>query len=140
MNLRKDEITLLEDPVTITVVQTEARSTFRYWQLFLHQIVTTLQVGLVFFISISDEVILPISFILCYVVLGLTVVSLVLTYLYSTDTFIMVFLVFLTLCLHRQYPHQVPSAPPHHLSSPDDGVPGLSAEEQACCPRCPCWW
>ena len=68
-----------EDPVAITVVDKEARSTFRYWQLFLHQIVTTLQVGLVFFISISDEVILPISFILCYVVLGLTVVSLVLT-------------------------------------------------------------
>ena len=106
--LQKEERTVPEDPVTITVVRMEARSTFRYWQLFLHQIVTTLQVGLVFFIFISNEVILPVSFILCYVVMGLTVLSLVLTYLYSTDTFIMVFLVFITLCLHRQYPHQVP--------------------------------
>ena len=37
----------------------------------------------------------------------LTILSLVLTYLYSTDTFFMVCFLLVTLCVHRQYPHQV---------------------------------
>merc|ERR1712061_907808 len=40
-------------------------------------------------------------------VLCLSMASLVLTYLYSTDTFIFVFMVFVSLFLHRQYPHQM---------------------------------
>ena len=100
-----------KDPVTITVVRTNARTTFRYWQLFLHQILTTLQSGVAFFIFVARyDQFFHVTSILCYVVLGLSVASLVLTYLYSTDTFIFVFMVLVSLFLLRQYPHQVPHA------------------------------
>ena len=108
---RKEETILPKDPVTITVVRTNARTTFRYWQLFLHQILTTLQSGVAFFIFVGKyDHFLHVTSILCYVVLGLSVASLVLTYLYSTDTFIFVFMVLVSLFLLRQYPHQVPHA------------------------------
>ena len=104
----KEETILPKDPVTITVVRTNARTTFRYWQLFLHQILTTLQSGVAFFIFVGRyDQFFHVTSILCYVVLGLSVVSLVLTYLYSTDTFILVHLLLVTFCLHRRYPHQV---------------------------------
>ena len=45
---------------------------------------------------------------LCFIVLGLTVVSMVLTYFYSTDTFILASCLVVTWRLHRLYPHQVP--------------------------------
>ena len=98
-----------EDPVTITVVRDDAKTTFRYWQLFLHQILTTLQTILVFviFTSNSYEKFSHVTFILCCMVLGLTVASMVLTYFYSTDTFIL-FVLFFIWRLHRLYPHQVP--------------------------------
>ena len=104
---RKEKTTLPDDPVTITFVQTNAGSTFRYWQLFLHQILTTLQAGLAFFCYITHEGFFSVTFTLCYMVLCLSMANLVLTYLYSTDTFIFVFMVFVSLFLHRQYPHQV---------------------------------
>lgn len=104
---RKEKTALPDDPVTITFVQTNAGSTFRYWQLFLHQILTTLQAGLAFFCYITHEGFFSVTFTLCYMVLCLSMASLVLTYLYSTDTFIFVFMVFVSLFLHRQYPHQV---------------------------------
>ena len=111
-----------EDPVTIVVVRTNVGNSFRYWQLSLQQIVTTLQAGIVFFIlnfntieklfwDVEDdsnrEKFFHLTFTLCYIVLGLTVASLVLTYLYSTDTFILVPLLLVTFCLHRRCPHQV---------------------------------
>ena len=98
-----------DDPVTITFVRTNAGSTFRYWQLFLHQILTTLQTILVFVILTSNsyEKFSHVTFILCCMVLVLTVVSMVLTYFYSTDTFIL-FVLFFIWRLHRLYPHQVP--------------------------------
>ena len=114
-----------EDGVTIVVVRTNVGNSFRYWQLFLQQIVTTLQAGIVFYIlnfniieklfwgvedDFNQEQVFHITFILCYIVLGLTVASLVLTYLYSTDTFILVPLLLVTFCLHRRYPHQVKQA------------------------------
>ena len=103
---------LPEDPVTIVVVHTKARTTFRYWQLLIHQIITTVQAVLAFFMfnsnNLIDEQFLPVSLIICYTVLvGLAVTSMVLTYLYSTDTFILASCFFVTWHLHRQYPHQV---------------------------------
>ena len=110
-----------EDAVTIVVVRTNVGNSFRYWQLFLQQIVTTLQAGIVFYIlnfniieklfwGVEDDdkrKFFHVTFTLCYILLGLTVASLVLTYLYSTDTFILVHLLLVTFCLHRRYPHQV---------------------------------
>ena len=104
----KGEAVLPEDPVTITVIQKNAIYTFRYWQLFLQQILATLQAGLAFIIKIDRYYLdYQATFIICYLVMCLTILSLVLTYLYSTDTFFMVSFLLVTLCVHRQYPHQV---------------------------------
>ena len=104
----KGEAVLPEDPVTITVIRKNAMYTFRYWQLFLQQILATLQAGLAFIIKINRyDLDYQVTFIICYLVMCLTILSLVLTYLYSTDTFFMVCFLLVTLCVHRQYPHQV---------------------------------
>ena len=104
----KGEAVLPEDPVTITVIRKNAIYTFRYWQLFLQQILATLQAGLAFIIKIDRYYLdYQATFIICYLVMCLTILSLVLTYLYSTDTFFMVSFLLVTLCVHRQYPHQV---------------------------------
>jgi len=104
----KGEAVLPEDPVTITVIRKNAIYTFRYWQLFLQQILATLQAGLALIIKINRyDLDYQVTFIICYLVMCLTILSLVLTYLYSTDTFFMVCFLLVTLCVHRQYPHQV---------------------------------
>ena len=100
------------DPVTIIVVRDHAKSTFRYWQLLIQQILTFISCytfGISFiYISNSYEKFSHVTFILCCMVLVLTVVSMVLTYFYSTDTFILASCLVVTWRLHRLYPHQVP--------------------------------
>ena len=49
-----------------------------------------------------------VTLILSCMVLGLMVASMVLTYFYSTDTFILASCLVVTWRLHRLYPHQVP--------------------------------
>ena len=117
---RKEKAISPEDPVTITVIRTDQKTTFRYWQLFLHQIFTIMQTVLVFFIFTSSSYNMDGPFFLYQgifynetftfmpMVVGLTVAIMVLTYFYSTDTFILASCLFVTIFLHRQYPHQVP--------------------------------
>jgi hypothetical protein len=101
--------------VTITVPRDGAAYTFRYWQLFLQQLLAGMQAALLIahFYNMADyppspngPTILCIT-ILCTTIASLTAVSLVLTYLHSTDIFIMVPFLFVTFLLNRLYPHQV---------------------------------
>ena len=86
------------DPVTMTVTRPQSSSTFRYWQLLLQEGLVLMNAVLVvairsvtYWIDWQDVNEFPFTHTvdICFVITGLTAASLVLTYLHSTDAFIL---------------------------------------------------
>ena len=106
----------LQDPVTITVVNHKANCTFRYWIFLIHEIVFLLCGSLTVFVAVragdfGGLGIPEIGLIVSILALGLA--SLALTYLYSTDMFILVPALCVFWRIHRLYP--LPVTPCHLL-------------------------
>ena len=100
----------LQDPVTITVVNNKANSTFRYWIFAIQEFLFLTHSLPILVIALVGDLRTNLT-ILSVAIFSLNVASLVLTYFYSTDMFILVPCLVPGLCvvygIDRLYPQQV---------------------------------